>query len=112
MQVLNQQTDTDFFAEPVVHSIELQLAILKEYMTKAANNGVGMHELLAVKEQNDLIKAVKQKLSVTVKKLPSITEPDESDQSKGRLLTETSINKRSIQKEVISSKNRLSTQGS
>jgi hypothetical protein len=46
-----------------------------------------MHELFAVKEQNDLIRAVKQKLSVTTRRSSFTVEPEQSDQSKGRLLT-------------------------
>jgi phosphoribosylaminoimidazole (AIR) synthetase len=76
MEVHSQQIHSDSFGEPIVNSIELQLAILKEYMTKVTDNGIGMHELLAVKEQNDLIKAVKQKLSVTTRRLSFTAEAD------------------------------------
>jgi hypothetical protein len=92
--------------------VELQLAILKEYIAKAGEHT--LDDLLAVREQNELLRTVKQKVSVGGRQISFLSETDELEISHGRLLTEASVNnRRTTQKELFGvAKARIPTQSS
>ncbi|MBS1889684.1 MAG: hypothetical protein JST59_00195 [Actinobacteria bacterium] len=109
MEVQSSDSDWQAFTDPSNAQVELQLAILKEYIARA--NEHTLDDLLAVREQNDLIRAVRQKLEVGGRSTSFLTETDESETTRGRLLTETSTNKRPNTKELFfGGKTRLATQ--